>query len=119
MPASADSSQKLNHDAIAMARFFSGLLGSFEAAARSLAVEPVTVAVRSDAEIETAITALGHEQDGLVLMDDIFMAVHYHVVISSTLANKVPSIFVADFARNGGLVSYGPDFKDIFRHASG
>jgi hypothetical protein len=26
MPASADSSQKLNHDAIAMARFFSGLL---------------------------------------------------------------------------------------------
>jgi hypothetical protein len=27
MPASADSSQKLNHDAIAMARFFSGLLG--------------------------------------------------------------------------------------------
>ena len=94
-------------------------LGSFEAAARSLAVEPVTVAVRSDAEIETAITALGHEQAGLVLMDDIFMAVHYRVVISSTLANKVPSIFVADSARNGGLVSYGPDFKDIFRHASG
>jgi hypothetical protein len=28
MPASADSSQKLNHDAIAMARFFSGLLVS-------------------------------------------------------------------------------------------
>jgi hypothetical protein len=26
MPASADSSQKLNHDAIAMARFFSGPL---------------------------------------------------------------------------------------------
>jgi hypothetical protein len=26
MPASADPSQKLNHDAIAMARFFSGLL---------------------------------------------------------------------------------------------
>jgi hypothetical protein len=33
-------------------------LGSFEAAAQSLAVEPVIMPVRSDAEIETAITAL-------------------------------------------------------------
>ena len=31
----------------------------------------------------------------------------------------MPSIFVGDFARNGGLISYGPDFKDIFRHAAG
>jgi putative tryptophan/tyrosine transport system substrate-binding protein len=92
-------------------------LGSFEAAARSLAVEPVTVAVHSDAEIETAITALGREQAGLVLMDDAFMAVHFRTVIPSTVANKVPSIFVGDFARNGGLISYGPDFKDIFRRA--
>ena len=28
-----------------------------------------------------------------VLMDDAFMAVHYPAVISSTAANKVPSIF--------------------------
>lgn len=68
-------------------------LDSFESAARSLAVESVTVAVRSDSEIETAITALGREQAGLVLMDDAFMAVHYPAVISSTAANKVPSIF--------------------------
>ena len=36
------------------------------------------------------------------------------------VANKVPSIFVEQgFARDGGLVSYGPDFKDIFRRAAG
>ena len=95
-------------------------LDSFESAARSLAVEPVTVAVRSDGEIETTITALGREQAGLVLMDDAFMAVHYSSVISSTVANKVPSIFTEPgFARDGGLASYGPDFKDIFRRAAG
>jgi hypothetical protein len=38
MPASADSSQKLNHDAIAMARFFSGLLGLALYAAQSCAL---------------------------------------------------------------------------------
>jgi hypothetical protein len=43
-------------------------------------------------------------------MDDVFMAVNYRAVISSTVANKVPSIFVGDFARNGGLVSYGAGF---------
>jgi putative ABC transport system substrate-binding protein len=59
-------------------------LGSFEEAARSLTIEPITLAVRSDDEIERGIAALGHEQAGLVLMDDIFMAVHYHVVVSST-----------------------------------
>jgi putative ABC transport system substrate-binding protein len=93
-------------------------LGSFEGAALSLAVEPVTVTVRSDAEIETAIAALGRQQAGLVLMDDAFMGVHYQTVISSTVAYKVPSIFVGDFAKNGGLISYGPDFKDIFRRAA-
>jgi putative tryptophan/tyrosine transport system substrate-binding protein len=40
-------------------------LGSFEAAARLLTVEPLTVPVRSDAEIETAIAALGRERAGL------------------------------------------------------
>jgi putative tryptophan/tyrosine transport system substrate-binding protein len=55
-----------------------------------------------------------------ILMDDAFMAVHYPAVISSTVANKVPSIFVEQgFAGDGGLVSYGPDFKDIFRRAAG
>ena len=48
------------------------------------------------------------------------MAVHYPAVISSTVANKVPSIFAEQgFARDGGLASYGPDFKDIFRRAAG
>jgi putative tryptophan/tyrosine transport system substrate-binding protein len=95
-------------------------LESFESAARSVGVEPIPLAVRSDHEIETAITALGRQQGGLLLMDDAFMAVHYPSVISSTLANKVPSIFTEDgFARDGGLASYGPVFEDIFRRAAG
>ena len=37
----------------------------------------------------------------------------------STLANTVPSIFTEEgFARHGGLASYEPVFKDIFRRAA-
>ena len=41
-------------------------LASFEAAAGSRGIQPVAVPVRSDAEIETAVAALGAEQAGLV-----------------------------------------------------
>jgi putative ABC transport system substrate-binding protein len=51
-------------------------LGPFEAAARSLAVEPITARVRSDAEIEAVIASLGSEQAGLVIIADSFMLVH-------------------------------------------
>jgi putative tryptophan/tyrosine transport system substrate-binding protein len=93
-------------------------LDSFEAAARSLAVEPVVIGVRSDAEIDKAIAGLG-SATGLVLMDDSFMGVHYRTVISSTVL-KAPTIFLTpEFVKDGGLLSYGPDLADIFRRAAG
>ena len=38
------------------------VVGQFEAAAQILAVDPIIVPVHSEAEIETAIDALGREQ---------------------------------------------------------
>jgi putative ABC transport system substrate-binding protein len=95
-------------------------LGSFEAAARALAVEPVTMRVRSDAEIEAAIAALGRERAGLVMMDEAFMAVHQATVISSSARNNVPAMNgTPGFVRDGGLISYGADYMDLFRRAAG
>jgi putative ABC transport system substrate-binding protein len=95
-------------------------LDSFEVAAQSLGVEAVTVRVRSDAEIETAITSLGRERAGLVSMTDSFMDVHRGTVIASAARNNVPAIFDgSQFARAGGLISYGPNYADIFRRAAG
>jgi putative ABC transport system substrate-binding protein len=94
-------------------------LGSFEAAARSLAVEPIVVRVHSDAEIEAGIDSLG-PQVGLVIMTDSFMAVHQPTVISATARNKMPTMGadLQTFAKEGGLVSYGPNFTDFFRRAA-
>lgn len=76
--------------------------------------------VRSDAEIETAIAALGTEQAGLVVMGEAFMTVHIGTVISSTTRHNVPAIFEGpQFAKAGGLITYGADFTDIFRRAAG
>jgi putative ABC transport system substrate-binding protein len=92
-------------------------LGSFEAAARSLAIEPSTARVHSDAEIETAIAALGRQQAGLVIMTDSFMSVHRRTVNAATARNNVPAISTS-YAREGGLISYGPSSADLFRRAA-
>jgi putative tryptophan/tyrosine transport system substrate-binding protein len=74
-------------------------LASFEAAAGSLGIEPVAMPVRSDAEIETAIAALGAEQAGLVEFTP-FLAAHVGTVISSAARHNVPAIYEAtQFAR--------------------
>jgi putative ABC transport system substrate-binding protein len=93
-------------------------LGAFEAAARSLAVEPVAVRVRSEVEIDAAITSLGREQ-GCMIMSDAFMTANRATVIASAARNNVPAIAdTSIFAREGGLISYGPSFADLFRRAA-
>ena len=92
-------------------------LASFEAAAGSLGIEPVAILVRSDAEIETGIAALGAEQAGLVEYSS-FLAAHVETIISSTARYNVPAIYEATlFARKGGLIAYSASFTDMFRRA--
>ena len=95
-------------------------LPSFEAAARSLKVEPIVAPVHSDAEIETVITSLGREPGGgLVVMPDGFMTIHRAPIILLAARNNVPAVYSNSvFARDGGLLSYGPDRVDIFRRSA-
>jgi len=95
-------------------------LPPFEAAARSLGLESVKAPVRNDAEIESVITSLGGEpRGGLVITPDGFMVVHRARTISLTARYKIPAVyFAAVFARDGGLLSYGPDRLDIFHRAA-
>ena len=94
-------------------------LTSFETAARSLGVEPITAAVRSDADIENAVTALRRESDGgLVVSADGFMLVHRRSIISLTARNSVPAIFFTPvFPKDGGLLAYGANSLEVFRRA--
>jgi putative ABC transport system substrate-binding protein len=93
---------------------------SFETAARSLKVVPITAPVHDDGEIETAIIALGREPGGgLVVIGDVLTLVHRAAIISAAARNNVPAVYtVPDFARDGGLLSYGADSVDLFRRAA-
>ena len=98
----------------------SAYMPTFEAAARSLKIVPIIAPVRSDGEIETAIIALGREPGGgLVVIPDVFMTTHRAPIILAAARNNVPAVhWLSDFARDGGLLSYGPDQVDIWRRAA-
>jgi putative ABC transport system substrate-binding protein len=98
----------------------SAYMPSFETAAQSLKVQPITAAIHSDVEIKTAVTALGREPGGgLVVMPDGFMIAHRAPIISATTRNNVPTVYYrSEFAEDGGLLSYRTDRVDLFRRAA-
>jgi putative ABC transport system substrate-binding protein len=98
----------------------SHFLPSFEAAARVFGVELTAAPVRSDAEIEKIITSFGHEpRGGLVLPPDIFTLAHRAEIILLAARNNLPAVYSNSYvARDGGLLSYGPDPTDLFRRAA-
>ncbi|HEY2183783.1 MAG TPA: ABC transporter substrate-binding protein, partial [Xanthobacteraceae bacterium] len=93
---------------------------SLETAALSLKVEPISAPVYSDAEIETVMTSLGREPGGgLVVMPDNFSIVHRPPMILLAARNKIPAVYWNSvYAREGGLLSYGPDNENIFRRSA-
>jgi putative tryptophan/tyrosine transport system substrate-binding protein len=96
-------------------------LRGFEAAAQLSKVEPIVARARSDGEIETIVTSLGREpKGGLVVMPDFFMFNHVEPIISLAARNNVPTIYPWRFVvgKNGALLSYGPDLKDIVRRGA-
>jgi putative tryptophan/tyrosine transport system substrate-binding protein len=94
-------------------------LPSFEAAARSLKVEPIVTPVHSEAEIETVITSLGRAPGGGLVATDGFALVHRAAIILLAARNNVPAVYGnSAWVRDGGLLSYGADYRDIFLRAA-
>jgi putative ABC transport system substrate-binding protein len=80
---------------------------------------PIRTPVHSDAEIETAIIALGREPGGGLVVIDAFTGVHHAPILSAAARNNVPAVYSSSpFARDGGLLSYGPDVVDNWRRAA-
>jgi putative ABC transport system substrate-binding protein len=93
---------------------------SFETAARSLKVVPITAPVHNDVEIEAAMIALGREPGGgLVVIPHAFAGAHRAPIILAAARNNVPAVYwTSEFVRDGALLSYGPDLVDLFRRAA-
>jgi putative tryptophan/tyrosine transport system substrate-binding protein len=92
-------------------------LRSFKAAAEQLAVEPIDLPVHGLAEIERAIGILADQPNASFLVPaDITMSALAAEVTGLAARRSVPAVYAnSSYVTRGGLVSYGPDFVDVFR----
>jgi putative tryptophan/tyrosine transport system substrate-binding protein len=92
----------------------------FESAAPSLRIEPIAAPVRNRPEIEAVVTALSDQAGGgAVTGFDGFTSVNRETIISLANRNSVRTVSpLRVFSKDGGLVSYGPDYLDLFHRAA-
>jgi putative tryptophan/tyrosine transport system substrate-binding protein len=101
--------------------FYPAFLHELEAANKSLAVELSASPVHDEAEVEAAITALASEPGGgLIAAPDAFINNRRRAIMTLTERHRLPAIYgFRQFAREGALISYGPDSADIVRRSAG
>jgi hypothetical protein len=80
-------------------------------------IASVAAPVHDDTEIEAAISLLGRQPgSGLPCMPDNFIEI---TTISLAARNNVPAVYQTPIiARDGGLLSYGAVFQDIFHRSA-
>ena len=97
-----------------------GFLRSFETAAPSFAVKPIGALIHDPAEIEGTMSMLGSDAGGgLIVLPDAFTDVHREQIIALAARYRVPTIYgYRYFTAAGGLISYGFNSADMYRHAA-
>jgi putative tryptophan/tyrosine transport system substrate-binding protein len=98
-----------------------GQWGAIQAMAPSVGVEVIPVSVRDEPEIERAVAGFARSSNGgLILTASALAVVHRDLVIRLAARHKLPAVYHRRlFVTSGGLISYGPDLVDQYRHAAG
>jgi ABC-type uncharacterized transport system substrate-binding protein len=98
-----------------------GYFGIIQAAAPSFGVEVTPINVRDAGEIEHGVTAFARSPNsGLIVTGPAVMVVHRDLIVALAARHRLPAVYtVRFFVTGGGLISYGPDRVDQWRHAAG
>ncbi len=92
-----------------------------QGAAAAHKVELIEAPVRNDSELENTLETLaGEPHGGLIVISDDYTTAHHGRIIAAASQRRLPAFFtLSGFVRDGGLISYGPDYLDQFRQAAG
>jgi putative ABC transport system substrate-binding protein len=95
-------------------------LRPIQAEAHSRHLKAVGIRVKNPSEIEQDIRGLASEPDGaLIVTPDLTTTLYRGAIIDTALRYRVPAMFPFRYvAAEGGLISYGVDIADQYRHAA-
>jgi putative tryptophan/tyrosine transport system substrate-binding protein len=93
---------------------------SIEAAARNVGLEPQQALVSNDDDIDAAIAAAARTPNGgIIVPPQAFATAHRDRIIAAAARWRLPAVYYsAVLARDGGLLSYGPDLADQYVRAA-
>jgi ABC-type uncharacterized transport system substrate-binding protein len=91
-----------------------------ETAGRSVGLDVIAAPVRNAADIAVAIGDTGQRPaGGLIVVPDSLPTIHRELIIGLAAHHRLPAIYpFRIFPADGGLISYGLDFVDIYRQAA-
>jgi putative tryptophan/tyrosine transport system substrate-binding protein len=94
-------------------------MGEVQAAARALGIEVVPLPIHRAEDIAPAFDALKAKADALYVVSDALIFTHRIRINTLALAARLPTMHSARaYVEAGGLMSYGPNYPDLFRRAA-
>ena len=94
-------------------------MGETQAEARRLGFEVAIRAIRRAEDITAAFQDLKTKADAIYVAVDQLIVANRTPILAAALGERLPTIFsTRDFVKAGGLMSYGPNYSDLFRHAA-
>jgi putative tryptophan/tyrosine transport system substrate-binding protein len=97
-----------------------GEYGALASVAQSFRTELTPISPQDPAGIERAISTSAHASNGGLIVTTSGLAIDYcDLIVALSARYKLPAVyFERSFVAAGGLVSYGPDFVEQYRHAA-
>jgi len=93
-------------------------LGDVQAAARTLGLEVVMLEIRQAQDLAPAFHALKSRADALYVCTDALANTNRIRINIAAVGERLPTMHGSrDYVEAGGLMSYGPNFPDLFRRA--
>jgi putative ABC transport system substrate-binding protein len=86
-----------------------------------LGLEVSPVNMNTADELERAVAAFARSPNGgLIVTASVLATLHRNLIIALAARHKLPAIYFDRFlVAAGGLISYGPDYLDLYRRAAG
>jgi putative ABC transport system substrate-binding protein len=89
------------------------------AAARTLGLEVAPLEIRRAEDIAPTFEVLKAQADALYVVVDQLVVANLTQILTLALGARLPTMFsTRDFVKAGALMSYGPNYSDLFRHSA-
>jgi putative ABC transport system substrate-binding protein len=94
-------------------------VAAIRTASAALSIDAQVIDVQTPADIDAAMAKMVGQTDALYVYSEPLTNANKDKIIKAATAGRIPTIFgFREFVAAGGLISYGPNFPDLFARAA-